>query len=206
MLLAFALPFMEADENAWYDYCSNVAWNDVLESFDSLLTRVDAQLDAESRDALAELPSYEQHVSFAAKHFTGGLPQSALPVESLYVGKDAAIDDPIDGPCYLQQTAYYMRELATRFCVSIPEKLAAMPDHLAVELAIGARLLDTVESDSSDNRSVSIADARDYLSTRFAWLDKYRSHLKEIPAIPAFYPALAGAVSAAANALAETLK
>lgn len=37
-------------------------------------------------------PTYEEKRQFAARHFTGGLPESALPIESLYVNTAKAGD------------------------------------------------------------------------------------------------------------------
>ena len=37
-------------------------------------------------------PTYEEKRQFAARHFTGGLPESALPIESLYVNNAKAGD------------------------------------------------------------------------------------------------------------------
>lgn len=44
-------------------------------------------------------PTYEEKRQFAARHFTGGLPESALPIESLYVNTAKAGDllSPVDG-------------------------------------------------------------------------------------------------------------
>ncbi|MBR2789685.1 MAG: hypothetical protein IKD70_03595, partial [Eggerthellaceae bacterium] len=91
MLLAFSVPFLETDEDTWETYCSPASWFEALDTLDALLDVTRADFSPDIRRVLDYPPCYAVHRAFAARTFTGGLPTSAMPVESLYVDEDAAI-------------------------------------------------------------------------------------------------------------------
>lgn len=126
-------------------------------------------------------PTFEEKRSFAARHFTGGLPESALPIESLYVGQGRPIgSSPLEargGGRYLGESARYMRSLVGQLGLSVPEEFSACPDHLALELDVVAVLV----------RSGMVEDARVFLSERFGWLTAYRMRLLALDEDARFY-------------------
>ena len=117
-------------------------------------------------------PSFEEARRFAARHFTGGLPASAMPVESLYRpwSLDGSVALPTEGGRYGGQSARYVAELCERLGLEVPPAFAAYPDHLALELDLLAVLL----------RSGMAPEARTFLMERFAWLTDYRRRLLEL--------------------------
>lgn len=128
-------------------------------------------------------PTYEEKRQFAARHFTGGLPESALPIESLYVNAAKAGDllSPVDGKgMYLGVSAHYMSALVERLGLSVPPEFSDCPDHLALELDVVAVLL----------RSGMADEARTFLSERFSWLTEYRKRLIGLGSQANFYVCL----------------
>ena len=207
MLLALSVPFMDVDEDTWETYCSPAAWYEVLDALDRVIDKTRSELNPDVRRALDYLPCFANHAAFASRAFTGGLPTSALPVESLYAQADAAIT-PVDaGANYLQQTAYYMRDLTKALGIVIPDDYRSMPDHLAIELTVGAVLLKSIDSPDASPEDLQVCReaARDYLANRFTWLDRYERHLSAISDVPAFYPALVAAVRVVTQALSVEL-
>ncbi len=138
--------------------------------------------------ALFVPPTYEEKRSFAARHFTGGLPESAMPVESLYTEwrPDARGDGLAENPfprakgLYLADTAAYMADEITAMGGSVPPEFSACPDHLSLELDLAAVLL----------RSSLVAEARRFVAERFAWLTAYRMRLLSLHDDASFYIAL----------------
>lgn len=138
-------------------------------------------------DALFAVPTFLEKQAFAAQHFTGGLPESAVPVESLYVEWTR---DPLRGPfarqtgLYQAETALYMRDLFASLGLEPPEQLAAYPDHLSLELDTVSLLLDAGRAD----------DARQLFLERSAWLTAYRMKLVQLGEEALFYLALVDAL------------
>ena len=147
-------------------------WTEFL-TFLGSETDPSAQRDA-ALGHLAVPPTYEEKTRFAARHFTGGLPASALPVESLYVPSLAG------QACgeYCREPAWYMRDLAASLGLEIPAAFAAYPDHLSIELDMAAFLC-TANPDY----------ARDFAAQRFGWLADYAARLKSLNANASFYVA-----------------
>ncbi len=145
-------------------------------------------------------PSFEEKKHFSACHFTGGLPASAVPVESLYARRlNAAAPMPpqggrktkrdntnpmqwesFGGGAYGCASARYMRELIERMGFEVPREFAACPDHLALELDMEAVLL----------RSGLGSQAETFFIERFAWLGSYRLRLIQLGKEANFYVAL----------------
>lgn len=184
--------FASIDRDAWDALTQGAVWADFLDASRSLLQQGAKLGEDESPASRARLscplqdflsvgevnalfapPSWENAQSFATLHFTGGLPASAPPIESLYRLPDGSM-----GPCALHGTsglpgsycgepARYMRGLVKRMGLSLPPEFADCPDHLSIELDLLAVLL----------RSGMTHQAHEFLSERFAWLPAFRLRL-----------------------------
>lgn len=154
-------------------------------------------LSAGEVNALFAPPSYEEKRLFAARHFTGGLPESAVPVESLYT---AWSNGPLPSPfskaegMYQGDSARYMRDLVERMGMRVPPEFAACPDHLALELDLAAVLL----------RSGCAKEALRFVLERFSWLTAYRMRLLELADDARFYIGLVDVVLGVREHLALT--
>lgn len=141
-------------------------------------------LSAGEVKALFTPPTFAEKQRFAARHFVGGLPLSAVPVESLYTRWSA--NESCQAPfshktgLYRGDSAQYMEDLIGRLGLSLPERYAAYPDHLSIELDLVAVLL----------RSGMREEARWYLAERFEWLTAYRMRLLRIGEEASFYVGL----------------
>lgn len=134
-------------------------------------------LSARELSALFAPPSYREKHGFAARHFTGGLPDSAVPVESLYrPARPAGPGEPAGGG-YLGDAARYVRDVADGLGLEVPAAFAACPDHLALELDLVAVLL----------RSGMEGPALAFLTERFGWLTAYRTRLIGLGEDASFY-------------------
>lgn len=194
--------FGPASEDDWKACASSAAWSEFLTATRRLLQDerplgaalapiahartsepFGAFLSVDEVRAIYAPPSYEEKHAFAARHFTGGLPTSAVPVESLYVKwsdrRDAAPFAQREG-LYRSDVALYMDDLLSALGYELPDALASTPDHLAVECAVVAALL---EDGSNDH-------ARSFLLERTAWLETYRARLRRIGDDALFYLAL----------------
>lgn len=197
--------FGPAAEDEWNRTVSEDEWQALIVRLRALLQQPDAWgvlapaarsrrvvplqefLSEPEVDALFVPPSFEQKQKFAARHFTGGLPDSALPIESLYVEWTV---DAKRGPfarqkgLYSADTALYMRDLIVDLGLQLPESLAAYPDHLSLELDMVSFLL---ESDRVD-------DARRLFLERSEWLTAYRLKLVALGEEALFYLAIVDAL------------
>lgn len=137
-------------------------------------------LSEEEIDALYCPPSAEEKRQFAARHFTGGLPGSALPVESLYVPwSDSGMFAGEQG-LYNSDVARYMRELTASLQLEVPDEFSACPDHLTVELEVMTLLVETG----------ACAQARQFCIERLGWLEEYRPKLVALGPEARFWLAL----------------
>lgn len=138
-------------------------------------------LSAGEVDALYCPPTFAEKRSFSAQHFTGGLPESALPVESLYTAweRPGATDTMFGNAknMYLGQSARYMNSLCKQMGLEVPSEFSASPDHLALELDVVAVLV----------RSGMVSEARTFLAERFEWLTAFRMKLIKLPDDARFY-------------------
>ena len=137
--------FAPIDRDAWNALTQGVAWADFLDASRRLLQRGAKLGEDESPasrvrlscplqdflsvgevNALFAPPSWEDVRSFAALHFTGGLPASAPPIESLYrLPGDGAEPFAPHGESrlpgsYYGESARYMRDLVRRMGMSLP--------------------------------------------------------------------------------------
>lgn len=156
----------------------------------SLLRRPAALRECLSSEEVRTLyapPTFEEHRDFAARHFTGGLPASALPIESLYT---AWTNDPRRSPfsetkpMHQGDAALYMRALLDSLGLAIRDDVDLAPDHISLELSTIAELLDSAMTE----------EARLFLVERFSWLTDYRARLLDIGKEAIFYIALVDAI------------
>ncbi len=173
--------FAGMDEAGYAELTAPEVWEGFVEGLGASVEACasDGRSDACWIDALKTPPSFADYDGFCRRHFTGGLPGSALPVESQY-RPDAA-----RGAGYGAEPARYMEELIERMGLSLPPAYRAWPDHLALELDMLAVL----------QRSGCESEARSFLSERFGWLADYRRRLARLddPAAP-FFVALVDAL------------
>ena len=164
--------FAPVSREEWEAATNAQAWTEFL-AFLGSETDPSVRRDA-ALSYLAAPPTYEEKTRFAARHFTGGLPASALPVESLHVPSVAG------QACgeYWREPAWYMRDLAASLGLEIPAAFAAYPDHLSVELDMAAFLC-----------AANPGHARDFAAQRFGWLADYAAQLKSLNANASFYVA-----------------
>lgn len=141
---------------------------------------------AASLDAIAHPLSFAEKESFARRHFTGGLPHSAMPVESLYLPLGPTAKEP----SYNRESAQYMRELLASLQLEVPPQFAAYPDHLVLELETAALLGNAQQEEAM----------ADFLATRFTWLPAYRARLEAISTESRFYAGLADVLAHVAAA------
>lgn len=146
--------------------------------------------------ALYAPPSFAEKEAFAAKYLIGGLPVSAMPVESIYVrwtnGRSSGPFSSHEG-LYVADSALYMKDLLARLDVELPAPLASYPDHLSVELELVALLLD----------AGLVPEARSFVAERFDWLTNYRLQLVALGEEALFALALVDVVLAIRASLAE---
>lgn len=185
--------FAPVEEGEWQRIASDAMWPGFLDGIRRLLQddrdlgrqvspmgsvhqRCPLQefLSAEEVNALFRPPTHEEKRSFAARHFTGGLPQSAVPVESLYAtwSKEPGAHSPFPQAegLYLSDAARYMRQLIESMGMEVPEEFSSCPDHLSIELDLAAVML----------RSGLRKEAQRFLVERLQWLTAYRMRLLQL--------------------------
>lgn len=199
MLTVLSSCFAPIEQDDWKQLTTGALWSDFLDAVRRALqdegslgertrplrrvrTRCPLQefLSAGEVKALFAPPTYDEKRAFAARHFTGGLPASAVPVESLYTrwtSRKASSPFPHGEGMYQGDSAQYMRDLVERMGMSVPPRFAAYPDHLALELDLAAVLLRSGMRDA----------ARQFLAERFGWLTAYRMRLLELDDDAGFY-------------------
>ena len=201
----FACCFAPVERDEWNAIRADASWSDFLSGAHSLLqderplgTTLPpigrARRGEPLSDFLAETevralftpPAYDEKTSFSARHFTGGLPQSAVPVESLYTEWSKPGDGPFAGRTglYMGNSALYMRDLTHSMGIQIPDDFASTPDHLAVELELIATMLDAGMN----------AEAQTFCIERLSWLGAYRAKLLALGEEALFYLALVDAL------------
>ena len=126
-------------------------------------------------------PSYAEKKRFASRHFLGGVPKAAVPIESLYTpwaGASSNKNPLMTGTGFYQgDSALYMKHLVESMGMKIPSQFASYPDHLTVELDLMSVLV----------RSNLTTEAHQFLTERFSWLTEYRIRLIDIGKEAHFY-------------------
>ncbi len=183
--------FVDIDEGEWDRFVAE-QW----EPFCGAVARIESfgfgadDASPESRPSILPAPpTGAEKGSYARRRYTGGLPSSAMPVESLYAapaqtGSSAAL--------YRSPCADYMADIASRMGLSIPEEFAACPDHLSLELDLVSVLLRAGASDA----------ARTVVLERLAWLPDYRADLERFEDA-GFYRALLDCLGAMRRRLSD---
>ncbi len=159
--------FVEQDQKTYEELTSYTTWQDFLSSepLDILLTQ-----------ALRVPLTFQKHQDFCRKHFVGGLPCSAMPVESLYVhangmhGTHATVTSQLQRTTYLNSSAQYMKDLISSMRLVLPQQFNAYPDHLSLECDMYALLCGS----GLDN------EAHTFLHERFIWIEGYKQYLHEL--------------------------
>lgn len=194
--------FAAVDEPEWDDLTQPAQWEEFLASARRLLqdrgvtpelvapasamrhsTPFEEFLSDDEVRALYAPPSASELASFGARHFTGGLPASAMPIESLYVEWTA---DPSTHPFgkvegfYVSDAAVYLRDLMASLGLDAESAIAPYPDHLAVELDLAAYLFAAGRDE----------DAWRFVEDRFAWLSGYRARLVQLGSEAIFHVAI----------------
>lgn len=192
--------FASVEESDWNQITQGAQWSEFLDSARRMLqddrsfgspvsplgrvrTRCPLQefLSAGEVDALFLPPSFDAKCRFAARHFTGGLSESALPVESLYTTWSKNVSEQTPFPqakgLYLGDSAQYMRALIESLDLQVPPEFTGCPDHLALELDLIAVML----------RSGMQVESRLFLNERFGWLTAYRMRLLSLGDEARFY-------------------
>lgn len=194
-----AFSFAPATEEEWRRITAPEAWSDFIDGTRQLLGAKRLAAPGERRhgsrraplqEFLAEAevaalfapPSFAELSAFAARHFVGGLPGAALPIESLYVpwapkGTRALTHQTGH---YQSPRSVYMRDLLAALGLEISGACGAYPDHLSIEMEVLAFLLEEGRAD----------DARQFLAERFGWLSDYRGRLVALGPTAHFHLAL----------------
>lgn len=178
--------FVPTSRKEWEIATSVEVWSEILTFLSKEINP--SILRDDTFERLSKPPIYEEKIRFAARHFTGGLPTSALPVESLYPRSKAGTI----GQEYFQESALYMRDLATLLGLEIPAAFAAYPDHLSIELEIALVL-----------HATNPKDACEFAAHRFSWLPRYAAHLESLNANASFYVAVVEALIGIVDAWRE---
>lgn len=201
-----ALAFTATGDAAWKRATAPGTWAPFIDGLRRLMggagafgrqrPPIQSRLGAPLQEALTEQetralftpPDAAARRSFASRHFVGGLPTSAIPVESLYapwaLPKEKALTHAKGH--YQSTRSLYMRDLLASLGLELPVEFAAYPDHLAVQLEVLAFLIE--EGDASG--------AAQFLLERFAWLSDYRPRLVSLGPEAHFHLALVDALLA----------
>lgn len=183
--------FGHINQAEWEELTDPGTWS----AFLGALERMGAGSRTACMAVLAQPPDWEGYRQ-AARHFVGGLPDAAVPVESLYATPDQMILRDPDGrrAFWLQQPALYMRDLIQRLGMDVPPEFRDCPDHLALELDLASLL---ASSDATEQTA-------DFVANRLQWLDRYRAKMASLapagesaPRDLVFHAALVEALSAA---------
>lgn len=177
-LMIASLCFAPVSREEWDEVKSEQSWSSFLKALRGL------GVDEGTLAVLGDrgiIPSYEEKDRFARRHFTGGLPVSAVPVESLYLPPEPGAA----GPAYLRDTALYMRDTLMAMGAVVPEEFSACPDHLSLELQLASSLF----------AAGMTGEVRVFLAERLAWLPAYEAKLQSVSDEAAFYVALVASLS-----------
>jgi TorA maturation chaperone TorD len=125
--------------------------------------------------------SYAAYSSFCNTHFTGGLPTSLMPVESLY--RPWTLDKDNKAGLY-GQTGYYggdsadqMLELYDRFAIDYKSTDKLEPDHLCLQLEFLSILVE-----QADHRAVT-----GFIRQHLSWLPTFTRKLEGIGSDARFF-------------------
>jgi TorA maturation chaperone TorD len=186
MLECFSLFYLKPTRERWRQLERNDIWEPFITTarnlYESLLTLRAQNLSARGLDAhkikrllaganLNAAPSFEEQLRFSQSHFVGGLPQSILPVESLYrhwTHQDScSVSFGQQAGLYASDSAAHMTHLMEQFeLVSLVDP-PLLPDHLALEL----NLLNLIVHQGVPG------DAARFIDDHLSWLPSYLDSL-----------------------------
>ena len=160
MVLALSLIaplFSSLTEAEYGDACRNPAWRDVRGAAEPLAR------DAVER-ALA-LPAWQVRSTLQNDVLLPGMPLAALPVESLYKPWSAAPGNAFGAQrgLYLGDSAQHIQAVCAALELDVPERYAAMPDHLSLLLDLLALFVESGNAQA----------AADLAADHFDWLGDY---------------------------------
>ena len=160
MVLALSLIaplFSSLTEAEYGDACRNTAWRDVRGAAEPLAR------DAVER-ALA-LPAWQVRSTLQNDVLLPGMPLAALPVESLYKPWSAAPGNAFGAQrgLYLGDSAQHIQAVCAALELDVPERYAAMPDHLSLLLDLLALFVESGNAQA----------AADLAADHFDWLGDY---------------------------------
>lgn len=160
MVLALSLIaqlFSSLTEAEYGDACRNPAWRDVRGAAEPLAR------DAVER-ALA-LPAWQVRSTLQNDVLLPGMPLAALPVESLYKPWSTAPGNAFGAQrgLYLGDSAQHIQAVCAALELDVPERYAAMPDHLSLLLDLLALFVESGNAQA----------AADLAADHFDWLGDY---------------------------------
>ena len=166
VLSTIAQLFVKQERDAYKELTSETSWSQFLHL---------AQESGAETNLIVTPLSFEEHTQFCRKHFTGGLPASALPIESLYPANTSHVSQsPLCQPAqcgtYMGSSAHYMQELILALGLNLPSQFNACPDHLSLECDLAAFLQD----------SGQVQNSAEFMAERFLWLTAYKERLMEL--------------------------
>ena len=158
--------FVAQDKDGYAELTNTEAWSQFL---------AQAEAIGVPTEAISEPLTFEEHDLFCRRHFTGGLPASALPVESLYSVNNSHVSQstlcqPAPRGTYMGSSAHYMQELITALGFDLPLQFNATPDHLSLECDVAAFLQDSGQDQN----------AAEFMAERFLWLSAYKERLSQL--------------------------
>ncbi|WP_241963690.1 molecular chaperone TorD family protein [Gordonibacter sp. 28C] len=164
--LAYALSliaplFSSVTEAEYGDACRNPAWRDVRETA--------APLACGAAERALALPPWQVRSTLQNDVLLPGMPLAALPVESLYKPWSAAPGNAFGAQrgLYLGDSARHIQAVCAALELDVPERYAAMPDHLSL-------LLDLLALFAENGNAQAAADLA---ADHFDWLDDYDAAL-----------------------------
>ena len=201
--------FVIPEDREWEQISSQRIWPDFLTTLKTMLREgitaevcwrpfqqeaaLQDYLNHEEISALFSPPSYLELKAFSRRHFIGGMPTSAMPVESLHHTPTAAqrlSADPValtssaEKPSFNSEVALYMRDLISSLGLTSSDLSNSYPDHLSIELEVLSYLVE----------QKSRAQAELFLVERFAWLTTYRQRLLALGQEARFHLAIVDAL------------
>ncbi|MDR2493189.1 MAG: molecular chaperone TorD family protein [Coriobacteriales bacterium] len=158
ILEMFALVYTKTSCEQWEELAEPKRWEAFLRSTQKLADELDSyKLCLVGMDqtttrslingvALREAPNYQQMLSFANSHFTGGLPQSIVPVESCYrpwTARQGCSMSFSSAQGMLQgDSARHMQQLCDQLDLRQVSEPPLPADHLAVQLSFLSLLIE----------------------------------------------------------------
>ncbi len=166
-LLSLIAPlFSSLSEQEYAEVRENPAWDAVCAA--SSQEAADPA-ERETLGCACALPDWPQRSLLQNELLVSGMPLAAMPVESLYKpwSSDSRNAYGAQRGLYRGEPARHMQSVYASLDIEVPERFAAMPDHLTLELELLALLLE------AGNAAAAATVAFEHLD----WLDDYDAAL-----------------------------